>query len=197
MKDDCVEGLYNFYVKEGSVMTGTLCFFFAALAFVMANQRHFSWSVLWTARLLVNLELGMVSVLFLMKLGHDYDNIANSTVFAVLIVMITSFILLLPCLLLERCPSYQWIGLWWSMVLCFSPCILAEYASYFPAFPLLASHRPMVIGLIGFLIHVISGFIFPDSCVGFRFTRLSDEGKSAAMEAPLFYTRSLKSRDNQ
>eukprot|EP00931_Biecheleriopsis_adriatica_P074464 TRINITY_DN48515_c0_g1_i1.p1 TRINITY_DN48515_c0_g1~~TRINITY_DN48515_c0_g1_i1.p1 ORF type:complete len:380 (+),score=58.19 TRINITY_DN48515_c0_g1_i1:70-1209(+) len=187
----CERGLYEFYVRDLAFWSVGLVIGLAALSYTMANQRHFSWALLWCARFLVNMEMGVIAVGVLVRHAGITDA-ATMYAAALGIIVLSSTILITPAVLLEHYEGCHCWAVLILLLLCFSPCFTFEVMSYYPAFPLLLDYSPLLLGLIGFVVEALKGVLFPGFCIGCTTVAPSQsDGKPQAKEyIPMYYQSS-------
>merc|ERR1712151_18608 len=79
-----------------------------------------------------------------------------------LLIVLIGNVVQVPYLLCSRCEGTfsAVLGVFYLLLVSFSPCIYVEAMSYHPAFPLLVSHCPMLLGLFGFVVEYAKIFIW-------------------------------------
>jgi len=156
----CDAKIKAFYLESLLPMLGALALIFL-LSYIVQNQWHFTWALLWVASFCVNLELGVASVALLLTIGADGKmGTLTFEAAAFFLVVVGASLALLPhrCCGLQRwCPV---LATSYLLVLVSLPCITLDLMTYWNAFPLLVDHWPVLLGLLGFAIDLLKCCFF-------------------------------------
>merc|ERR1712100_977299 len=112
-------------------MTGVFfyCGLFVAVAvisFTLPRIPECSYTLLWLARLLLNWELGLLSIHYMLAHGFERDVYRFFGV-GVLTVVVLSTLIFLPYQLAECIRKDNAFGLFYLMVICLSPTVIFEH----------------------------------------------------------------------
>jgi len=151
--DHCQKKKAEFYT-QGKLFCVIFIFFLSVLGYIMSDMPQFETPLKWFARLLLNLELGMVSVGFLLTRLDDTEG-ALFFFLAYLIDVILGLLLFVPYYVMEFVNEDSPFNTAYLLTLAFSPCFLMEFMSYWSHFILLVGHQPLLVGCIAFLSTVL------------------------------------------
>jgi len=140
----------NTFYFQGKIFICVFIFFLGVLGWIMSDMPEFETPLVWFTRLLLNLELGMVSVAFLLERWYDIE---SPTFFlaAFFLDIIGGVALFCPYYIMERISEDSPFNTAYLLLLAFSPCFLMEIISYWSHFILLVGHLPLLIGFLAFI----------------------------------------------
>jgi hypothetical protein len=145
----CTEKAAEFYF-QGQVFIGLFLILLGALGFIMRDMPEFETPLVWFSRLLLNLELGLLCVGFLLLQMEDTESF---TFFLAAWAMNigASIVVFLPYHLMERLNEDSPFNTAYLLLVAFSPCFLLEFASYWSHFIVLVDHLPLAVGGVAFI----------------------------------------------
>lgn len=147
---NCTSDIAEFR-SQGMLMIIIAAVLIGILSYTIQNQTHFLWALSWVARFVVNLELGVASVASLIHVGADrYMGPIKLDAIALIFVMAGSNLILIPytCCRTRNCG--HGFAVFWLLVLVIFPVVAIDWASFVNPFPLVVSHWPILLGLLGF-----------------------------------------------
>jgi hypothetical protein len=158
----CEEGIGTF-VMQGEGFVVLMLVGLAPLSYLMRKQTPLAWALTWGSRLLLNLELALVSVAVLVHWGYDGEAV-KLAVFAFVGTVVVFNVLMLPHRCCISCGDQavdlcKALAMWYLFAVTFSPCAVAEIMSYWPALTLIVLHRPMLIGIAAFGVEITRTFL--------------------------------------
>merc|ERR1712072_986976 len=146
--ESCGKSAKEFYL-QGKIFVVVFIFFLAVLGWIMADMPEFETPLVWFARLLLNLELGLVSCGFLLGRWYDTES-ATFFILAYVLVVAGGALLFVPYYVMEWWSEDSPFNTAYLLLLAFSPCFLMEFMSYWSHFILLVGHQPLLIGFMAF-----------------------------------------------
>jgi len=153
MRNDIIQGL--------AVVVGELVVIIP-LSYIMQNQTHFTWGLVWVTRLVTSLQLSVFSIWCLLQLGVNNDVSPSAFSFlAFLIVVVGNSLILLPyecCKAWACCPVFAIVYLL-CLVAC--PVMFLNWAMYISPFIQLVSYEPIPVGLLGFSVEFLKHCLCP------------------------------------
>jgi hypothetical protein len=154
MSKGCQEEGGAFYF-QGGIFIVLFIFFLGVLGWIMADMPEFETPLVWLTRLLLNVELGMISVAFLLERWSDTE---SPTFFlgAFFLDIVAALLLFVPYYIMERLSEDSPFNTAYLLLLAFSPCFLMEFMSYWSHFVLLVGHLPLLIGFMSFVVTALS-----------------------------------------
>lgn len=148
MVEHCDKQSTEFYM-QGKLFIVVFCFFLAILGYIMADLPEFEAPLVWFTRLLLNLELGLLSCGLLLEKWYDTEN-ASYFILAYVLDVAGGVLLFCPYWIMERISEDSPFNTAYLLLLAFSPCFLMEFMSYWSHFILLVGHQPLLIGFVAF-----------------------------------------------
>merc|ERR1711972_528915 len=151
-ESNCKRGAGQFYTQGGIFICLFLCLL-GALGFIMRDMPEFETPLVWFSRLLLNLELGLLTVGFLLTRWKDTESFRFFlTAFGMNIIL--SMLVFLPYHIMEWINEDSPFNTAYLLLVAFSPCFLAEFTSYWAHFICLVGHYPLLVGFVAFVCKV-------------------------------------------
>jgi hypothetical protein len=153
-----VEGcrsLADAFYFQGKIFVCIFIFFLGVLGWIMADMPEFETPLVWFTRLLLNLELGLVSTAFLLERWFDTES-PTFFVAAFFLDIFGAWLLFVPYYIMERLSEDSPFNTSYLLFLAFSPCFLMEFMSYWSHFMLLVRHLPLLTGFLSFAMTALS-----------------------------------------
>jgi len=138
------------YYTQGKIFVITFLFFLAVLGWIMADLPEFEQPLVWVARFLINLELGLVSCGFLLERWHEGHSSVTFFLLAYVMDVVGVYAVMVPYWIMEWRSQDSAFNTAYLLLCAFSPCFLMEFMSYWSHFVLLVRHYPLLIGIVGF-----------------------------------------------
>lgn len=156
----------DFY--QAVAFTGATVAVLITLAWLMQGQGHFALPVSMVVRVFLNLELGLLVTAAQLLMDVDASE-ANNRFLSIIMVVAISAVLMAPynlcCQVDEGKPDL--FGMFYLLMLAFSPCACVSWMCYYPRLPLLLEHKPMIVGGLGVLVEILKcllcGLALPDA----------------------------------
>lgn len=149
--EDC-ETASSQFMTQGKIFMVVFIFFLGVLGWIMADMPEFEKPLIWFARFLLHLEMGMVSVAILLMLFDEYLAGRPFSFFftGFLFDVIGGIVLFIPYWTMEHINEDSFFNTAYLLLLAFSPCFLLEFFSYWSRFIDLVGHLPLLVGATGF-----------------------------------------------
>jgi len=141
----------NEYYFQGKIFIIVFLFFLCVLGVIMSDMPEFETPLVWFTRLLLNLELGMISVAFLLTRNGATES-PEFFACAFVLDVVGAMALFCPYHIMEWVSEDSPFNTAYLLLLAFSPCFLMEFMSYWSHFILLVGHLPLLIGALAFVI---------------------------------------------
>merc|ERR1712013_367891 len=119
----------------------------------MRDMPEFETPLVWFSRLLLNLELGLLTVGFLLTKWKDCES-WRFYLAAFGLNIIASLLVFLPYHIMEWINEDSPFNTAYLLLVAFSPCFLAEFMSYWAHFICLVGHYPLLVGFVAFVCKV-------------------------------------------
>jgi len=140
----------NEYYFQGKIFIIVFLFFLCVLGVIMSDMPEFETPLVWFTRLLLNLELGMISVAFLLTRNGATES-PEFFACAFFLDVVMALFLFCPYHVMEFLSEDSPFNTAYLLLLAFSPCFLMEFMSYWSHFILLVGHLPLLIGALAFV----------------------------------------------
>lgn len=147
--DHCDTTRDDFYI-QGKIFMCVFVFFLGVLGWIMADMEQFERPLVWFTRFLLNMEMAMVSVAFLLASGWEDTESPMFFLIAYVGGVVGAVVLFIPYYVMEHIREDFFGNTAYLLLLAFSPCFLMEFMSYWSRFILLVGHQPLLIGFISF-----------------------------------------------
>jgi len=134
------------------------------LSWTMQTQRHFIVCIEWLARFVLNVELAIAVLKYM--IDHNMGQADAFVLVVIATVVVLSNALSFPYYCLKSIGEVtRVLSLLYIFVIVYSPAVFLEWMTYYQSFPLLQSYYPSVIGLVCFSVEVVKGltccWLFP------------------------------------
>jgi len=155
----------DMYVKTGWFFYIGLFIALAVISFTLPAIPECSCVLLWLARALLNWELGLMCIHYLLAHGYERDAFRFFGV-SVLTVIVLSTLVFLPYQIAECFRRQNAFGTFYLMIICISPTVIFEHVlAYERRFPMMIHYQPTTIGAVGFFFEVFKHFVCVCLCV--------------------------------
>lgn len=148
--DHCDRTREQFYT-QGKIFMCVFVFFLGVLGWIMADMAEFEKPLVWFTRFLLNLELAMVAVAYLLTSGWRDTESPLFFLAAFVMDVVGAAILFVPYYVMEYLREDCFFNTAYLLLLAFSPCFLMEFMSYWSKFIVLVGHYPLLIGALAFI----------------------------------------------
>lgn len=143
--------------RQGVIFSFVVLVASAFFSFILSNIPECTGSLVWIARLSVNLQAGLLGTSWLMRIEDDPVKISMGA-FAVVIVFST--VVMLPYNYSESARAGNPCSIFLLLIISLYLVGVVEAHSYHKAFPLFVSYHPIYIGLAGFVVEFAKYFIW-------------------------------------
>lgn len=145
----CNDALGQLNNLEGKVFAGVFLVLLAVLSYILRYQHPMRLALYWLASFMLDFELAFLLISSLVRNGYDAVTVRGC---ALLLSALGTPVILCPTLLGDNfCAAATMFAL---IVFSFSPIVVVQQFTMWPAYPAIIANNPLLIGLLAFLFQV-------------------------------------------